>query len=142
MAENQVSVVREEQSLMSVPASDSYASFVAETKEQKMALYNALMNADERLGDHINETIELKEVIIEKIELVDEDTGEVVVAPRTVVIDSKGKAYEAVSVGVFSALKRIINIFGEPSAWDTPIKVKIIQKTIKKNKMLTLEIVA
>lgn len=141
MENNELAVVREEQSIMSVPATQSYSSFVAETQEQKTALYNALMNPDERIGDHINTTIELKEVLIESIELTDDETGEVITAPRTVVIDSKGKSYEAVSIGVFSALKRIVNIFGEPSTWEKPIKVKVIQKTIKKNKMLTLEIV-
>lgn len=139
--ESNVMAVREELNIMAVSALGSYSSVSVETKADKIKVYNAVMNPDIKLGDIINGRLKIKDIMIEKIELTDDQTGEIIVAPRTVILDDKGKSYDAVSVGVFSALKKIISIFGEPQSWDEPLEVKVIQKTIKTNKMLTLEIV-
>ena len=71
-----------------------------------------------------------------------EETGEVSVAPRVVLIDDKGKAYQSVSVGIYSSLKNIMFVYGDPSTWEKPVKVKITQITKGKNKMLNLKVVA
>lgn len=117
----------------------SYYSIVPETREEKVMVYNAINNPDARLSDQINKTIKVKDVLIEVIELVSEETGELNKVPRIVVLDDKGKSYQAVSVGIFSALKRIINLFGEPT-WEEPVVMEVKQITSKDRKMLTLEL--
>lgn len=118
-----------------------YYSIVPETQEEKIALYNAINNPDKRLGDHINMVIEVKDILVEVVQLEQEETGELQNCPRIIIIDSKGTSYQCVSVGIFSALKRIMTLFGEPRTWKAPIKIKVLQTTKGERKMLTLELV-
>ena len=118
-----------------------FSSMPMETQEEKKALFNAINNPEDRVAEHINETLTIKHVVAEMIELTNEETGEIGVFPRIIIVDDKGKSYQAVSVGVYSALKKIFGIFGEPASWEKPIKVKVKQITKKDRKMLTLELV-
>jgi hypothetical protein len=120
----------------------SYCSMKATTAAEKADLYNAMNAPANRLKDCINEVIEIKDVFVEVVHCTNTETGERVPVPRTVLIDSKGAGYQAVSSGIFNALKKLFAIFGEPHTWTAPIKVKI--KQISKsatNNILTFEIV-
>ena len=57
------------------------------------------------------------------IQCANESTGAIVNVPRVVLIDKTGKGYQAVSVGVYNAVKRIVSMFGNPATWDTPVTV-------------------
>ena len=117
----------------------SFVSFKAETHEEKVKLYNAMSNPDKKLADCINSTILLKDIYCEMIPMVNEETGEVNNTPRIVLIDKDGKSYQAVSFGIFNALKRIFDVFGVPT-YETPLAVRVIQITSGKNKMLSLAV--
>lgn len=117
-----------------------YTSLKSETAEEKKKLFNAQNKADERLADHINKTLAIKDVFVEIVDCVNEDTGEVSQAPRIVLIDDKGVSYACVSVGIFSALKKIFGIFGEPTTWEKPLKINVKQITKGKKQMLTFEV--
>ena len=122
-------------------AQTQFCSMKADTDEGKAKLFNAMNNPDERLGDCINMTIQAKDLYIEIVNCTDEATGEVTAAPRIVIIDEDGKSYQCVSVGVFSALKKVIQVFGAPT-WEKPIPLMIKQITKGKKSMLTLNVVA
>jgi DNA polymerase III delta prime subunit len=144
-------MVQEENGLMSVQNLGSFYSVKAETKADKVKLFNAINNPDFRLADFINMKIKIKDVVVEIVELEqtdDEDKpkvdidGEVIKqkAPRVVLIDDKGKSYQCVSVGIFSALKKMIALFGTPT-WEEPIEIMVKQVSKKERKMLTIELV-
>lgn len=119
----------------------SYCSMNAETADEKMALYNAQNNPEKRLKDEVNEIIEIKDLYVEAVKLVNEETGVSSMCPRIVIIDSKNIGHTCVSFGVYSAIKRIIKIFGEPT-YAKPIKVKVRQISKSQNKNpLTLDVV-
>ena len=105
----------------------SYCSLTAETAKEKTTLYNAMNNPQNRVKDCINETIALKDVFVEVVHCVNRETGESVAAPRVVFIDNNGIGYQCVSTGVFSALKKLFAVFGEPRTWDKPGNIKIKQ---------------
>ena len=113
------------------------------TRKTKVAIYNAINVADESLGDHINEVLEIVDVVAHPVTLVDEETGEVVEALRTVLIDKNGKSYTAVSEGVTNSLSRIFSIVGMPSWKDEPVKMRLKQIKTRNgnNKVNTLELV-
>lgn len=117
-----------------------YCSVMANTDEEKAQLFNAMNNPDERLSDCINKTINMKDLFIEVVDCTNEETGVVTACPRIVIIDDKGKSYQAVSLGIYSALKKIIGIFGEPTVWKKPIAIEIKQVTKGTRKMLTLNL--
>lgn len=117
----------------------AFCSVQAETMEEKALVFNAANNPQHKVNDFINKKIMLKDIYAETLELVNKETGEVEKAPRIVLIDEKGEAYECVSVGMFSALKKLMASFGAPT-WETPIPVVPKQEKVANGSMLTLSV--
>lgn len=124
---------------LSANATTTFCSIQGGTHEDKVAVFNASNNPDHKVGDFINKVINVKDVIAEQIELTDEETGEIQNAVRVVLIDTKGESYQAVSTGIFNALKKAIAIFGAPT-WDEGLPVLIKQVSVGKGSMLTFDV--
>lgn len=118
-----------------------YCSMKAESDKEKAALFNATNNPDFRLADMINMEVKVKDVFVEAVHCTNRDTGEVNVCPRVVLIDDKNVGYQCVSIGVFSAIKKLFGIYGEPMYWSAPIKMIVKQITKGERQMLTLNVV-
>lgn len=102
----------------------SYCSMVAADNKSKVTLYNACSNP-KKLSEMINKQIKLLHVYAEIIQCMSESTGQLVNVPRVILIDEKGQGYQAVSIGIYNAVKRIIALFGQPGDWDRPHTVEI-----------------
>lgn len=120
----------------------SYCSFKPTNDEEKAALYNAQNNTPNRVKDHIGEIINLKHVYVEAVQLQNKETGEVNVCPRVVLIDENNDSFQSVSIGVYSAIRKIFGIYGTPEKWTKPlpIKIKLINKSADRS-ILTIDIV-
>lgn len=116
-----------------------YCSIKGGTRAEKAKVYNAMTNPTHKVGDCINQTLAIKDVLVEWIELT-EDDGTQVSCPRVVLIDDKGETYQAVSRGIYNAIAKAIAVFGEPT-WDEPLRIKVKQVSLGKNQMLTFEVV-
>lgn len=117
-----------------------FCSFEAVTPEDKKKLFNAMNSSENALGDHIGETIAVKDVFCETVTIVREETGEKIIAPRIVLIDEKGNTYNSTSFGIFNSLKKLMQVFGVPT-WHDPVKVKVKQLNRNGNRVYTLEVV-
>lgn len=118
----------------------SYCSIHADGDRKSAAkVYNALNNPDDRIANMINQDIPVTDVLIEVTEIVNDETGEIATVPRVVLIDDKGKTYQAVSLGMFNAVKNAITVFGYPT-WEPPLVFTIKQKPVRNGSMLTAEI--
>lgn len=122
-------------------AKTQFTSMIAQTDEERAKLFNAMNNPDKRLADCINMEIKAKDLYIEVVNCTNEETGEVTACPRIVIIDDKGVSYQAVSIGIYSALKKVIQVYGAPT-WEKPVKLAVKQITKGNRKMLTLNVVA
>lgn len=122
-------------------AKTQYCSMVADTDEARAKLFNAMNNPDERLSEMINKQIKVKDVYIEVVDCTNTETGEVTPCPRIVLIDEKGKSYQAVSIGIYSALKKLFQVYGVPT-WEKAVTMEVKQITKGDRKMLTLNVVA
>lgn len=122
-------------------AKTQYCSMIAETDQDKAKLFNAMNNPDMRLADMINMKLRAKDLYIEVVNCTNTETGEVTPCPRIVIIDDKGVSYQAVSLGIYSALKKVIQVYGAPT-WKNPITLEVKQVTKGERKMLTLNVVA
>lgn len=122
---------------ISNPEQCAYCSFIPETKKQKIELFNAVNNPTARLADKINHVIEIKDIYCEMVECQNKETGELTQAPRLILINDK-ESYVAVSLGIFSSIKKIFSLLGTPSEWTEPIKVRVKQITKGEKKILTL----
>lgn len=111
-----------------------WCSMTAADDRAKVTLYNACTNP-EKLSAMINKRIKMMHVYAEIVQLahVNQDGGEtsLVSCPRVVIIDENGKGYQAVSVGIYNAVKRIIAMFGMPETWDRPHTVEVQNVDLK-----------
>lgn len=120
-------------------AKTTFCSLSADTREEKANLFKAMNNPEKRLGDCINMVIMAKDIYCEVVDCLNQQTGEVTQCPRIVIIDDKGVGYQAVSIGIYSALKKIIQVFGAPT-WNEPIPLEIKQITKGDRKLLTFDV--
>lgn len=118
-----------------------FCSMVPKNEDEEIVLFNAMNNPEKRIGDCINMTINVKHVFCEVVTCVNRETGETNMCPRIVLIDTDGVGYQAVSLGVFSALKKIFAIKGSPTTWKKPVKLQVVQITKGDRKLLTFNMV-
>lgn len=120
---------------------DSFCTMAANTTADKAVIYNAT-NTGNKVKDHINEVLTLSNIYGEIVTVTDKQTGEVFQCPRIVLISPDGTAYSATSKGIFTSVKKILQIFGMPDTWDTPLQVKVKQvSTAPDRNVLMLEVV-
>ena len=116
-----------------------YTSFRGESAAEKAQLFKIMNTPKYKVSDCINKTILLKDLYVEMVSCKNEQTGEVSVAPRIVLIDKDNEGYQCVSTGILSALKKLMQIYGEPT-WDEPLPIKIIQLKKGARSILTFEL--
>lgn len=119
-----------------------YCSIVAESEESKKQLFNALETCDALLNDCVGQEISIKDIYVEEREITDEETGEVRPKYRTILFDENGQTYATGSYGIFNIVKKIVSIYGLPTTWENPIKVKVSKRPIGNGKQsLTLTLI-
>ena len=108
----------------------SYCSMTAVDQRAKISLYNAI-SKPEKIKKIINVPINLAHIYIDAISLLDQQSGAYITVPRVVLIDDKANGYQSVSIGMYESVKRLIQMFGEPSEWAKPLKVKVVAVELK-----------
>ena len=114
-----------------------FCTMQAVDKKAKATLFNATGNPD-KITTMIGKTIDLLHFYVEIIQTVSEQTGEIVNVPRVVLIDKSGKGYQAVSIGMYNAIKRIVSMYGMPDTWDEPLTVEVQQIEVKNGRTFNL----
>ena len=127
-----------------------FASFSPEDMAGKVKLYNAINSPEERLKEHINVPIVMKDVVICVVTLSDKpDDDDDDVNPfvnkerkafRSIIIDENGVAYTATSTGIYNSLNTLRSVFGGLH-FEEGLKVMVKQITVKNGNTLTLSIV-
>lgn len=108
-----------------------YCSMAIDTLEDKKKLFNLLGNCDYRISDKLNTEIELKDVLVQKFETIDDENGTLEDKYRVILIDKDGKTYASGSKGLYRSLGQFLAIMGEPSTWANPVKIKVEEVGIK-----------
>ena len=106
-------------------------------------IYNAMNNPTGKVSEHINETVEIRDYLIEQCEIEEVDsygigTGKWSVVPRTVLITAEGEAYQATSFGIANAVRNLVAACGN-APWEPSLQLKVKQVPTKAGSMLTLE---
>lgn len=114
-------------------------SLNADTPEARAQLFNAMQNPDHRFGDYFNKEIAITDIIVEVVPMLNTETGEYRECPRVILVDVNGETYQAVSFGVYNALKRLMFIYGPPH-WDDPITIVPKQIGVKDRKISTFSV--
>lgn len=116
--------VRTEIANLSKGQSSVFSTISGEGFGPKAALLNALSNSLP-VSENLNKNIELANIVVESIDLVNEQTGELETQPRVIIVDADGTAYHAISGPFFRDVQRLLSIMGHPSTWPAPLPVKI-----------------
>lgn len=95
--------------------------------EAKKTVFSAVNDA-EPLADHLGETIDVVDIVAHKVEVANEETGEIGEATRIVLLTSDGRALASVSVGIQGAVRNILAFLGEPSSWDGAVKLVPVER--------------
>lgn len=118
---------------------ESYCSIMGDTREAKVAMYNAINSPDHKLSDFVGKKLNIKDISIERVENPSDETGEMVANARVVLIDENGESYTCVSSGIYSAIKKLVAVFGEPT-WEPALTVEIQNLSTKRGrKTMTLK---
>ena len=116
------------------------ASYDLKTEAGQMAAFNAGVACDEKLADHAGEIINMVAWLVEPIEVADQLTGELETRPHVVITADDGKTYEAQSIGLYQALRRLAAIRPVIDA-DNPAVIEIIARKVARGKMITFKLV-
>lgn len=108
-------------------------------RKEDAQIFAALNNPEYRIANYINKKIKVANVLIEIRELLNEESGEIETAPRVVLIDADGKAYQAVSKGIFNAVKNAYQVFGA-APWEPALEIEIKQVAVGRGSMLTFDV--
>ena len=111
-----------------------YCSKVAEDESAKKELFNALESCDALLNDCVGEEIEIKDIYVEEKNDINVETGEIKKKYRTILFAENGQTYATGSYGVYNILRKIVGIYGLPTEWTAPIKVKVIKRPLGNGK--------
>lgn len=117
-----------------------YTSLVASTPAQKIELFNKVNSDSLRVADFVNMTIGVKDVYIEEVKCTNETTGEQETAPRIIIFDGEGKAFQCVSFGFLNTLRKMFALLGEPS-YETEHHITIKRRGEGTRKVLTFDLV-
>lgn len=118
---------------------ESYCSIKGDSREALVAMYNAINSPDHKLSDFVGKKLNIKDISIERVENMNDETGEMVANARVVLIDDNGESYTCVSSGIYSAIKKLVAVFGEPT-WEPALPVEVQNLSTKKGrKVMTLK---
>ena len=118
---------------------ESYCSIKGDSREALVAMYNAINSPDHKLSDFVGKKLNIKDISIERVENLNEETGEMAANARVVLIDENGESYTCVSSGIYSAIKKLVAVFGEPT-WEPALPVEVQNLSTKKGrKTMTLK---
>ena len=119
--------------------SESYCSIKGDSREALVAMYNAINSPDHKLSDFVGKKLNIKDISIERVDNMNDETGEMVANARVVLIDENGESYTCVSSGIQSAIKKLVSVFGEPT-WEPALPVEVQNLSTKKGrKTMTLK---
>ena len=115
--------------------------FDTTSTDGKMALYNAMQTSD-KVDDHLNEPLQVTNVLAQAIEVVNQENGELNQSTRVVIHSEEGD-FAAASPTLARAFGNLFAIFGTPNTWDKPITLKVVEKKSRRGfKFFDLELVS
>ena len=95
--------------------------------EAKKTVFSAVNDA-EPLSDHLGEPLKVVDIVAHKVEVANEESGEIDDATRIVLITEDGQALASVSLGIQGAVRNILAFLGEPSTWDGAVTLVPMEK--------------
>lgn len=110
------------------------------TPEQRKTVFNAMNNPTHKLSDFINKRIKVENVLVEVVNNINEETGEIDTLPKVVLIAPDGTSYFSMSKGILNSIRNAFSALGA-APWPDGIEFEVTQVQAGRGKMLTLKMV-
>lgn len=81
--------------------------------ENKKAAFNMVNNPNMRLSSMVGKVIHATDYVIDNVDIVNAETGEVHEMQRLVIRDGKGETYHTMGRGLVESFNRILDVFGD-----------------------------
>lgn len=135
-----VTTARDQIANINADTATIFSTIKTDSLAEKMELFTALTNA-EQISDHLGETINLKHIVAQVVEVGQED-GTMSEAVRTILIAEDGTAYAGVSAGLFKALENLLQVLGTPETWgNAAIPIQVVEAKSRKGfKFFTVKV--
>lgn len=93
--------------------------------ENKKTAFNMLNAPNVRLSDMVGKQIHAVDYVIDNVEIVDRESGEVMQTSRLVIRDKQGCTYHTMARGLLESFNRILSCFGD--SWGDGFVMKVNQ---------------
>lgn len=120
--------------------SDFYSTIRAEKSSDRLKLLNAL-NESKPADTVLGETFNLANFVVQVVEVADRDSGEMNEQTRVTLFDDAGNAYHGTSRGLLTSIRSLVAMVGEPSEWDGPIPIKVVEEGPRGRRYFTIKYV-
>jgi len=100
----------------------AYSSIKMDDPSARLEVLEAVTNS-EPVREHLKELVYVQNIIIQRIEMADQQSGEMVTQPRIVILTRQGApdgdelVLHAISQGLLRSINNMIGALGEPSTW-------------------------
>lgn len=120
---------------------NTFTTIDTSTPEGKALAFKCMSAADTPNEQLRSNVFEVQNIFIHEVNLEDENTGEKMKMPRTVLVNPKGETTAFVSQGVLTSLENLAMLFGMPP-WKPALKVRVKETRTRKNfRVYNLELV-
>lgn len=96
------------------------------TPERNDEMLERITGETVQLSDVVNTVIGVTDIYLENVQIADENTGELRILPRILMMCDDGRTVSCVSMTAFSALSKIMRFKGTPSP-ERPLNLKPTQ---------------
>lgn len=96
------------------------------TPERNDEMLERITGETVALSDVVNTQINVTDIYLENVQIADENTGEMRILPRILMMCKDGRTVSCVSMTAFSALSKIMRFKGTPTP-ENPLTLKPIQ---------------
>lgn len=116
----------------------AYSSIRGTDDDAKMRVLQAISDA-EPMQEKLGQALAIVDLIILNTEVTDRNTGEVVPAQRTVIVQEDGTAVAAMSGGIIRSLNNLLAVYGEPHTWTSPKYGTVVEAGPKGRQYYTIK---
>lgn len=118
-------------------SSDVFSTFDSSKAEQADTVWRALSDS-EPVKQNIGKDLEIHGLVILRVELLNEQTGEVQSQPRCVFVTAAGEAFHVTSPVVLRDIRTMIALKGQPTAAN-PVHIRFEEGGSGTRKFVTLK---
>lgn len=104
-----------------------YSSIKGDDFATRLEILKAVNDA-EPISQHLGEVFELRHMVVQPVDSVDDQTGEASSYERVILIGDDGRAFVGASTGLMNSVRTFVGVMGEPDTWGQAIPVTVTEE--------------